>query len=383
MPNTTYPNQYTDIEILHISRDHVIIPYTIKITFNLDITTADKVRSIVNNVGRVLVRKKVLMLGSKEIDTINDSNIYDTYNDLYLSEKEPEKKLPQGIQSVNGLRSRVGGKKSDGTALTVTTQENAIKKTLDKRFAIPLDFDFFKHPVYPYGLKEGFIVRFELNSAEKVPLCTRDTSETCKLPDISLEYDAIFDEPYATSIGEMYTRTTSISYTTVTSIHYQILAKKDTTRKINENNPSVCSLQGLLLLFLDKRDDFADKNEEFYNPSIRKILVAIKGMPHQLFAAGLQAREIYPGLSKYFYKENVTWENFFLTTKFALWIHTRSSIDNMLHDSGRVVEKSGILLQIKKAREVSGDLMCYVFSFKDAVTYLSVTDPGGILTIEK
>ena len=43
-------------------------------------------------------------------------------------------------------------------------EEIAIKKTLDKRFAIPLDFDFFKHPVYPYDLKEDLIVRFELNS---------------------------------------------------------------------------------------------------------------------------------------------------------------------------------------------------------------------------
>ena len=150
------------------------------------------------------------------------------------------------------------------------------------------------------------------------------------------------------------------------------------------NNPSVRSLQGLLLLFLDKRDDFANKNEEFYNPSIRKILVTIKGMPHQLFAAGFQAREIYPGLSKYFYKENsnVTWEDF-LTTKFALWIDTRSSIDNTLHGSGRAVEKSGILLQIEKAPETSGDLTCYVFSLEDAVAHLSVTDPSGILTIEK
>ena len=90
------------------------------------------------------------MLGSKEIDTINNSDIYDTYKDLYLSEKEPEKKLLQGIQSANGLKVRVGAKKSDGTTLTVATQENAIKKTLDKMFAITLDFDFFKHPMYPY-----------------------------------------------------------------------------------------------------------------------------------------------------------------------------------------------------------------------------------------
>ena len=213
----------------------------------------------------------------------------------------------------------MGAKKSDGTVLTLTMQENAIKETFDKRFSIPLDFDFFKHPVYPYGLKEDLIVRLELNSSEKVILCTGDTNATYKLLEISLEYDAIFDEPYATSIGEMYTGTTSIPYTKVTSIHYQTLSKKDTTWKIDVNNLSVRSFQGLLLLFLDKRDDFANKNEEFYNPSIKKILTTINRMLHQLFAAGLQARDIYPELKKYFYQENsnVTWEEI-LIIKFAL-----------------------------------------------------------------
>ena len=98
MPNIAYPDQHIDIEIPHGSRDHVIIPDTIKTTFNLDITSTDKARSIVNNVGRTLAKKKVLMLGSKEIDTINNSDIYDTYKALYLSEKEREKKLLQSIQ---------------------------------------------------------------------------------------------------------------------------------------------------------------------------------------------------------------------------------------------------------------------------------------------
>ena len=109
-------------------------------------------------------------------------------------------------------------------------------------------------------------------------------------------------------------------------------------------------------------------------------------MPHQLWikAGGLKARCIYPELSKYFYKENsdVTWEEF-LTAKFGLWIDTRSSIDNTLHGSGQAVKKSGILLQIEKALETSGDLACYVFILEDAVVHLSVTDPCGILTIEK
>ena len=204
-------------------------------------------------------------------------------------------------------------KKSGGTALTLTTQEKAIKKTFDKRFSIPLDFDFFKHPVYPYGLnKEDLFVRLELNISEKIILYTGDTNATYKLSDISLEYDAIFDEPYATTIGEMYNSGMSIPYTKVELIHYHTLSKKHTIWKIGVNNLSIRSLQGLLFLFLDKRDDFANKNEEFYNPNIKKILVTINGIPHQLFAAGLQARDIYPELKKYFYKENfnVTWKNF-------------------------------------------------------------------------
>ena len=91
------------------------------------------------------------------------------------------------MQSSNKLKARLGAEKADGTALTMTTQENAIKKTFDKRFAIPLDFDFFKYPVYPYGLKEDLTVGLELNSSEKVVLCTGDTSATYKLSDISLE----------------------------------------------------------------------------------------------------------------------------------------------------------------------------------------------------
>ena len=99
MPNIAYPNQNNNAEIWHGSRDHVIVPETVKITFKLDIELTDKTRIIVNNVGRALVRKKVLMLGSKDIDTINNSDIYDTYKDLWLNKKKREEKLLQGIKA--------------------------------------------------------------------------------------------------------------------------------------------------------------------------------------------------------------------------------------------------------------------------------------------
>ena len=48
----------------HGSRDNVMIPDSVKITFNLGIESTDKTRSIVNKIGRALVKKKALMLGS-------------------------------------------------------------------------------------------------------------------------------------------------------------------------------------------------------------------------------------------------------------------------------------------------------------------------------
>ena len=65
MPNIAYPSQHINIKIPHGSRDHVIIPDTVKITFYLDIKSTDKARSVVNNVDRILVKKRCSCLNQK------------------------------------------------------------------------------------------------------------------------------------------------------------------------------------------------------------------------------------------------------------------------------------------------------------------------------
>ena len=134
-PNIAYPSQTFDVEIPTGSSEHVIVPESLKVSFNLDLETSkDKGRYIVKNIGRALVAKKVLSLGSKEIETIANSDVYDTFKDLWLSKKEREDRLLQGIQSGNGLKARVGATKPDGTGLTFTPEESALKKTLSNRF---------------------------------------------------------------------------------------------------------------------------------------------------------------------------------------------------------------------------------------------------------
>ena len=63
---------------------------------------------------------------------------------------------------------------------------------------------------------------------------------------------------------------------------------------IDVNNLFVCSLQDLLSLFVDKIDDSTNKNGEFYNPIIKKVLARINDMPHQLFLVDIKAGDIYP-----------------------------------------------------------------------------------------
>ena len=144
------------------------------------------------------MKKSMLILGSVKIDLISISGIYGTYRDLHLTEKEHKKKLFQGWYS----------------------NKIAFKKTFGQILTFLLDYDFSKHPVYPYGFKEDLIVSLQFNYSEKVIFSNRDSAAAYKLSDISLEYDATSDENYVTTIEELYAGTASVSYTKVTLIHY-------------------------------------------------------------------------------------------------------------------------------------------------------------------
>ena len=91
--NIVYPNQDKDIKISGVLRGNINVPDNIKLTFSPGIEYTDKTRSIIKNVGRPLLKKKVLLDGSKEVHTTNNLDIYNAYKNLYLSEKEREEKL--------------------------------------------------------------------------------------------------------------------------------------------------------------------------------------------------------------------------------------------------------------------------------------------------
>ena len=72
---------------------------TTMLTFKLDLESSkNKSRSVVNNIGRALVAKITLTLGSKELEVIENCDIFDTYEHLYLTKNKSEKIHLKGIQ---------------------------------------------------------------------------------------------------------------------------------------------------------------------------------------------------------------------------------------------------------------------------------------------
>ena len=65
------------------------------------------------------------------------------------------------------------------------------------------------------------------------------------------------------------------------------------------------------------------------------------------------------------------------------FIYGEVLITHFMAAAGQWTKVVHCFIQIEKAPEASADLTCYVFFLEDAVAHLSVTDPSGILTIEK
>ena len=66
-PNIAYPGQNFNIIIPQGSTDYVIVPDILKIAFDLQLTSTDKARTVVKNVGSILVKINCLSLVKKRL----------------------------------------------------------------------------------------------------------------------------------------------------------------------------------------------------------------------------------------------------------------------------------------------------------------------------
>ena len=116
-------NQDLLVRFSYLGSDDVIIPGTVNLSFNIELTsTADLNRTLVSNIGRAILKKLAVKFEGNEIFSIDNYDMLACYWDLWKTKSEKRNAIQQGIISDDGctpncmkLRTNAGDKSAGVT----------------------------------------------------------------------------------------------------------------------------------------------------------------------------------------------------------------------------------------------------------------------------
>ena len=375
-PSTIDQNQSLLVRFPNLNEDSVIVPGTVRLAFTITLKSTDADRTLVQNIGRAIVKKITIKISGNDVMSIDDSDVFYCYKDLWKTKQERKNAHYQGIdesadRNVTKMRIDAGDKD------TTKTADKAIADAYSSRFFIPLDFELLEThmPFYQSALGDRLEYGLTFNDYRRV-IVSSNADASYSIENICLEFDMVTQPDLARQIRNQYSGKLAILYDRILRQRIINANKKDTLWNINLNTPAR-SMKGILMLFEDPADNFNRSSEKFYNPKITKVEVTIEGIPNQLYAHGLHSYQIWDETKKLFAGENYVVKDShladvslgeFLTNKFALWLDLRTTDDDQLHGSGRRVENAseGITVRITKTAETAGKLNIYLFLIMDA-----------------
>ena len=383
-PSTIDQNQQILVRFPNLGANDVIVPGTARLAFTIALKSTDENRTVVQNLGRAVVKKTTVRISGNEVMSIDDSDVFYCYQDLWKTSQERKNAQYQGIDTTtnrNATKLRIGAE--NGQAVTA---DQAIATAYSNRFSIPLDFELLEShmPFYQSALGDRLEYELTFNDYGRVIRAVGDANASYSVENISLEYDMVTHTHLAQLIRNQYAGRLAILYDRVLRHRKIVRDKSDTLWNINLNVPAR-SMKGILLLCEDPlQGHFNRDTEAFYNPKITKVEVTIEGLPNQLYSQGLrayqqwdEARKLYAGGSKRHPMVAMAAKDLaladvclsqYLTSKYSLWLDLRATDDDQLHGTGRHVENAseGVTIQITKMAEAAGVLNIYLYVIMDA-----------------
>jgi hypothetical protein len=381
-PSTIDQNHQLLIRFPDLGVHGVIVPGTARLAFTITLISTEANRTVVQNLGRAIVKKTTIKISGNEVMSLYDSDVYNCYSDLWKTKSERRNAAYQGIsEEDNMLKLRVDAGDGD----EAVAEDKAIADAFGNRFYVPLDFEMLEShmPFYQSALGDRLEYELTFNEYGRVIRVTGDPKASYRIDNISLEYDMVTEPELARLIRNQYARKHAILYERV--LRHSTLArnKSDTLWNINLNTPAR-SMKGILMLFKDPKGNYARDTETFYNPKLTKVDVTIEGIPNQLYGQGLRSYQMWDEAKKFFAAGSKRHPEVamvakdlgladvslgeFLTTKYALWLDLRTTDDDQLHGSGRAVlnASQGLTIQIEKTAEEPGVLNIYMYIIMDA-----------------
>jgi len=371
-PSSIQPGQMLQVRFPNIGPDDVIVLGSFFISGALKLTsTKDPRRTVVPNVRRKIIKTLKVYFESNEVLSISNYDEVMSYFDLWLWKKDKSRRIPQGIQTAKSLALWVGSKDATGDV-----EETAIGKTLGERFRIPIDFELLKSvgSYHQHSLADKLEIQLTFNDAKSIILgstsalaAANDADYGYTFTDIRAEWDQITDPDIARSIASQY-QMFALPFTRLVQHHFRVI-KSDNVVYLNVNTPSK-SLTHVLVLAIDSAEDRKsfERKDVFKNLDVTKVNVTVEGKPNQLYVQGLSKENTWSEITKLFQENGVSMGEF-LTTKYALLLDLRPSVDNKMHGNGVELRNTtdGLTIEIHRVPGAATEsLNLHVFLLQDA-----------------
>ena len=358
------PDETLYVDIPKLADNIVIVPGSVYLN-----VTGHANNTLVNNVGRNLVKRQRVLFGGEVLQDTLDYDLFQTYHDLYLSSEARDDMLRHGVSAENTRKLRTAaGDKSASNA-----KEVAIAALHGTKYCIPLDHPILlNHGVfYPKGLSHPLKFEITLGGVSDIVVYSDTTKPpNYKITNLKLEYRSISSEYLANQALEVYKVGHAFFYENVLR-HKTFTVSKPNDGVINEHINVPCrSMTGLLFLFTGTYVAGTRDSEKFDNPGITSVKIDIDGVPNMLYSRGMIPTDQYKSILQRFTGDtSVKEKDFYTNDKFALWIDLRTHSDNNIHGSGLALRdtRDGVKLEIRRATGGSGTITCHMFIVADAL----------------
>jgi len=366
------PGETLYVHVPKLNQNEVLVPGSLGLRFDIDLTGGYANNYLVQNVSRALVSKMVVKFAGTILQDTDGYDLFKMYEDLFLSQEQRDDMILEGIQSDNltKIRCNAGDKPTSGVAAETKLNEN-----FGTKYYIWLDHQILTdHGVfYPQALYNDLVFELTLAGANQVVKGSDTTKLKYKLTNIQLEYEMIPSKQLAREANSEYSSGKEFLYDHVHLEKTIPFAKGSDARLNIKVNAQKRSLKAILFLFTEPYNPGARDSEKFVFPDLKKVKVTINGSPNMLYNEGIVATDLWRESRRLFVREKNKTEHmnlklFLAGDRFGLLVDLRSMADHSMHGSGvRLVNTTdGVQLELEKKDSGSGNINCQVFVISDA-----------------
>jgi len=296
------PGNTLFVSVPKLNVNEVLVPGSLALVFDVDLSGGHANNFLVQNVMRVLVDRLVVKFGGNTMQDRVGYGIYKIFDDLFLLQEKRDGMILEGIQSKDlcKIRPGAGDKKTSGV-----NAENKLNEVYGSKYRIRLDYQIVTdHGIfYPQALYNDLVFKVTLAEAEQTVRGSDSTQLKYKLTNIQLEYEMIRSKTLADEAHSVYSSGKEFAYDHVIRSEV-VIFKKDTNTRLNiKVDAQKRSLKAILLLFIEPYGDGTRDSEKYIFPDLTKVSVTINGSPNMIYNNGVEGKDIWEETHHFFVKE--------------------------------------------------------------------------------